>query len=318
MPSFLRATLLLLFISTLFQAAAQDSSFIETPVVLHTPSGDIAGTLTTPLKLTKKIPVALLIAGSGPTDRNGNNPMMKNESLRKLAYGLAANNIASLRYDKRGIAESKAAGKKEADLRFEDYVTDAKGWIEWLKKDKRFSKLTVIGHSEGSLIGMIAAQQGANSYVSIAGAGSPADKIIKEQLSSQPQAVKDASFPILDSLKAGKTVDSVNLMLYSLFRPSVQPYMISWFRYDPQQEIKKLSIPVLIVQGTSDLQVSTGEANQLHQAQPKAELVVIEHMNHVLKIVEGDRSANVKTYSDPSLPVAKQLVESIVGFIKKH
>jgi len=308
--------LLSLLLTTVTFAQGADSSFTETPITLHTATGDIFGTLTTPKKFSK-IPVALIIAGSGPTDRNGNNPMMKNESLRQLAYGLAHNNIASLRFDKRGIAESRAAGKSEADLRFEDYTNDARQWLKLLKSDKRFSKLAVIGHSEGSLIGMIAAQDLANAYVSIAGAGQPADKIIKEQLAGQPQVVKDTSYAILDSLVQGKTVAHVNPLLYNLFRPSVQPYMISWFRYNPQTEIEKLHIPILIVQGTNDIQVSVAEAKLLAMANPRAQLVLIPNMNHVLKIVEGDRKANLATYSDASLPISEELVNKIAGFIKK-
>lgn len=308
--------LLSLLLSTITFAQTTDSSFTETPITLHTATGDIFGTLTTPKKFDK-IPVALIIAGSGPTDRNGNNGNMKNESLRQLAYGLAKQNIASLRYDKRGIAESKAAGKSEADLRFEDYINDARQWLELLKADKRFSKLVVIGHSEGSLIGMVAARDLTNAYVSIAGAGQPADKIIKEQLAGQPQVVKDTSYAILDSLVQGKTVAHVNPLLYNLFRPSVQPYIISWFRYNPQTEIEKLHIPILIVQGTNDVQVSVEEAKLLAKANPRAQLVLIPNMNHVLKIVEGDRKANLATYSDASLPISEELVNKIAGFIKK-
>src|SRR6476469_1360645 len=138
-----------------FANSNSDSAFNETPVVLHTATGDLFGTLMLPANFSKG-PVALIIAGSGPTDRNGNNPVMKNESLRMLAQGLATHAIASLRYDKRGIAESKAAMKGEANLRFEDYIKDAQDWIDLLKKDKRFTKVVVIGHSEGSLIGMVA------------------------------------------------------------------------------------------------------------------------------------------------------------------
>jgi pimeloyl-ACP methyl ester carboxylesterase len=305
-----------LLVSTFAFAFNSDSLFTETPVVLHTTTGDIFGTLTTP-KTSAKIPVALIIAGSGPTDRNGNNPMMKNESLRYLAYGLASNNIASLRFDKRAIAESKAAAKSEADLRFEDYINDARQWMGLLKKDKRFSKLVVIGHSEGSLIGMVAALNDADGFVSIAGAGRPASQIIKEQLATQPQVIKDSSYAIIDSLVMGKTVAHVNLMLYSLFRPSVQPYMISWFKYDPAKEIQKLKIPVLVVQGTNDVQVPVEDARLLAKANPKAQLFLINNMNHVLKIVEGDRQANLATYSNPDLPVSHELINAVVDFIKK-
>lgn len=295
---------------------ANDSLYKEIPITLHTSTGDLFGTMTLPVQ-KGKIPVALIIAGSGPTDRNGNNPMMKNESLHKLAMELADSGIASLRYDKRAIAESKAASKQEADLRFDDYVNDAKDWIGLLRKDTRFSSIIVIGHSEGSLIGMIAAHQNADGYVSIAGAGRSADKILKEQLDKQPQAVKDLSFPIIDSLVAGKTVSNVNPLLYSLFRPSVQPYIISWFRYDPSVEIRKLSIPVMIIQGTNDIQVPVQDAVLLSKANKHSKLVEIENMNHIFRIVEGDRNANIATYNNESLPIAKELTRSIVSFIRK-
>ncbi|THU34075.1 alpha/beta hydrolase [Niastella caeni] len=314
--AWLIAALLLINIS-LLEAADYDTTVTETTVVLHTATGDITGTLTLPEK-QNKIPVALIIAGSGPTDRNGNNPMMKNESLQKLAQGLASNNIASLRFDKRGIGESKSAAKSEADLRFEDYINDVRGWIELLKKDARFTKIFVAGHSEGSLIGMIAALHAADGFVSIAGAGRSADKILKEQLASQPPAVKDSSYPIIDSLIKGKTVQNVPKMLFVLFRPSVQPYMISWFHYDPQIEIKKLTIPVLILQGTNDLQVTVEDANLLAKSNTKAQLALIKNMNHVLRIVEGDRKENLAAYITPTLPISEELVTTISAFVNKQ
>jgi uncharacterized protein len=292
-----------------------DSVFTETALVLHTATGDIFGTLTLPKNFSNG-PVALIIAGSGPTDRNGNNPSMKNESLRMLSYALANNAIASLRYDKRGIAESRESMKGESQLRFEDYIRDAEGWLDLLKKDKRFSKVVVIGHSEGSLIGMVAAYKHADGFVSVAGAGRSADKILKEQLSKQTQSVQDLSCPVIDSLVKGKTVSNVDPMLYSLFRPSVQPYIISWFKYDPQAEIKKLSIPVLVLQGTNDIQVSTEDAHLLAKANDHAQLVLIDNMNHILKTVQGDRDANIATYTNPSLPINDTLVDAIVNFIK--
>lgn len=302
-------------ILTVNASTNSDTTFVETKITLQTKTGEIFGTLTTPEKFDK-IPVALIIAGSGPTDRDGNNPMMKNNSLKILASELSKNGIATLRYDKRGIAESKSAGKNEAEVRIDDLVTDAKEWIQLLKQDKRFSKVIVIGHSEGSLIGMLAGTN-ANKFISIAGAGQSADKILKEQLSSQPKEVQDLSFPIIDSLKNGKTIDNVPPMLNSLFRPTVQPYMISWFKYDPQNEIKKLAIPSLILQGTNDIQVSVEDAKRLSNANQKAELVLINDMNHILRIIEGDIQANIATYSKGDLPIASELVKSITTFIHK-
>lgn len=304
------------FSAPLFATPQTDTSFTETTIILHTAKGDISGTLTVPDSIKGKIPVALIIAGSGPTDRNGNNPMMKNESLKLLAHGLASHKIASLRFDKRGIGESRAAGRTEADLRFEDYINDAGSWIDTLKKDHRFTKVIVAGHSEGSLIGMIAAHKKADGFVSIAGAGRSADKILKEQLAAQPAIVKDSSYPIIDSLVMGKTVQNVPKMLFALFRPSVQPYMISWFHYDPQTEIKKLTVPVLLIQGTNDLQVTVDDANLLSKSHPKAQLVLIKNMNHVLRIVEGDRKANLATYITAD-PISTELITTIATFVNR-
>ena len=141
-----------LFLQPYFQAQPLTSE--ESPVTLSTATGDIKGRLLLPANATT-CPVVLLIAGSGPTDMDGNNPMMKNNSLKFLAEGLAQKGIASLRFDKRGIAGSAAAGKEESKLRFEDYINDVTGWIDFLAKDKRFTGITVAGHSEGSLIGML-------------------------------------------------------------------------------------------------------------------------------------------------------------------
>ena len=295
--------------------AVTDSLKQAKPIVLETKTGRIRGTIVVP-ESKIPVPVVLLIAGSGPTDREGNNMYMKNNSAKMIAEALLNNNIASLRYDKRGIAESADAGPDEKDLRFDQYVDDAAAWIRLLKADKRFSKVIVAGHSEGSLIGMIAAKDaGADAFISIAGAGRPADMILKEQLKSQPPMVTQLCYPIIDSLKKGKLVDSVPQMLYTLFRPGVQPYMISWFRYDPQAEIAKLEIPVLILQGTTDIQVSESDAKALFNANKKAEYHLINGMNHVLKEADADRQKNVATYSNPDLPVKAELLSDIEGFI---
>lgn len=287
----------------------------EETIILKTETGDIEGTLTTPdTKLP--VPVALIIAGSGPTDRNGNNPMMTNNSLKMLSAELAKKGIASLRYDKRGIAASQKAGMKEADLRFEMYIKDAVDWVHLLSQNKQFSQVVVIGHSEGSLIGMVASQnQKVGKFVSIAGAGQSADQIIREQLKAQPAFVLEQSTPILDELVKGNTVENVPPMLNSLFRPSVQSYMISWFKYDPQLEIAKLKKAVLIVQGTTDIQVSIEDARRLQAAKPNAKMVLVDGMNHILKNAEADRMKNFQTYNQSDIPVNTELVDTIARFI---
>lgn len=301
---------------TISASDIQDTAFIETETILKTKSGQIFGTLTTPEKFSK-IPVALIIAGSGPTDRDCNQVMIQCNAYKKLAYSLAGNNIATLRYDKRGVAKSIEAAKNESELRFEDYINDAKEWIQLLKKDKRFSKVIIIGHSEGSLIAMIAGTN-ADKFVSIAGPGQSFDKALKEQLSTQPKEIQNLTYPIIDSLKNGKIVNNVDPNLYSLFRLSVQPYIISTFKYDPQIEIQKLVIPILIVQGTNDIQVSVENAKRLSKANPKSQLVLIDKMNHIFRAVEGDRQANLETYNNFNLPLADGLVKEISNFILKN
>ena len=289
----------------------------EEEITLETKTGDIKGSLLIP-SVSEKTAVVLIIAGSGPTDRNGNNPMMTNNSLKMLAKELQKNGIASVRYDKRGIGESKNSGLQEIDLRFEDYVQDVEGWIKLLKEDDRFSNIIVLGHSEGSLIGMIAShKQEAKKFISIAGIGIPAGDIIRKQLKGQPQFVLDESLKIIEKLENGETVENVSQMLYSLFRPSVQPYIISWFKYDPQKEIAKLDIPILIVQVTTDIQVSVSHADKLALANKKSQKQIIEGMNHILKEAEVDRQKNIQTYSIPDLPLKKELMEVIVKFIEE-
>ncbi|MBL7967277.1 MAG: alpha/beta fold hydrolase [Prolixibacteraceae bacterium] len=306
------------FISFLIGLLAALAAMAQTeePIVLKTPTGEIHGTLLMP-EAKSAVPVALIIAGSGPTDRDGNNPMMKNNSLKMLAESLAKNGIASLRYDKRAIGASKAAATSESDLRFETYIKDAADWVELLATDKRFGSVVVIGHSEGSLIGMVASQSAkVAKFVSVAGVGQPADQIIREQLAAQPPIVLEQSTPILDELVKGNTVKNVPQILISLFRPSVQPYMISWFKYDPQKEIAKLKKPVLIVQGTTDIQVNVENAKRLQAAKPDAKLAVLEGMNHILKVAEADRMKNLQTYSQPELPLHAEIAPAIVSFIQ--
>ena len=292
----------------------KDSTFHEQEIVLNTPTGKIYGTLTMPVG-QKKVPVVLIIAGSGPTDRNGNNTMMKNDALKLIALELGANQIATVRFDKRFIAESKSSSMSETDIRFETYINDASDWISLLKKDNRFDQVTVIGHSEGSLIGMLTKEK-PDRFISIAGVGFPAAAVLKKQLASQPDAVKNVSYQILDSLSAGRKVDSIPPFLGSLFRPSVQPYLISWFKYDPSTAIKELNIPILIIQGTTDIQVDTIDALQLAQSNPAAKLVIIDSMNHVLKTTVIDRKENLKTYFDPTLPLSTKLVPTITEFVR--
>ena len=287
--------------------------YFELDQSVQTPTGELFGTLTVPIR-KGTFPVALIIAGSGPTDRNGNNAQMKNNSLLLLAHELAAQGIASIRYDKRGIGASKEALISEENLRFENYAEDAKAWASQLKSDARFDKLIIIGHSEGSLLGLLACEQ-ADVFVSLAGPGRPIDVILKEQLATQLSGQKKllrAANDGLSKLKEGKLVEDAPVELFGLFRPSVQPYMMSWMKYDPAIEISKLNIPVIILQGTTDLQVKEEDARLLFRAYPlNSRLIIIEGMNHILKLAPSDREKNIETYSNPELPLAPELLRII-------
>ncbi|MEO8192829.1 MAG: alpha/beta fold hydrolase [Gemmatimonadales bacterium] len=295
------------------------NTIVEDSADLVTPTGRIYGTLELPTAATP-VPVVLIIAGSGPTDRNGNTPVLpgSNNSLKMLADELAEHGIASLRYDKRGIAASRAAMTSEADIRFTHYVDDARDWVKQLRADPRFSTITVVGHSEGSLVGMIAAREGgADGFISLEGAGRNAKGIIAAQLAAQlPPDVVNQAKDMMTKIEAGQKVDSVPPFLAALFRPSVQPYLVSWFKLTPSEEIAKLTIPVLIIQGTTDIQTSVEDARRLVDALPSANLSLVAGMNHVLKNAPADRAQQMPTYTDPAIPIVPRLITLVVGFVK--
>lgn len=295
------------------------AAIAEEPATLTTATGEIFGTLEIPAA-RQPVPVVLIIAGSGPTDRNGNSPAMpgSNNSLKMLADGLAARGIASLRYDKRGIAASRAAMTGEQDLRFTNFIQDADAWVKQLRADKRFSTVTIAGHSEGSLIGMVAAREAnADAYISLEGAGRRASDILVEQLKPQlPPEMFAQTQKVLDQLVSGTIPNPPPTILPMLFRPSVLPYLVSWFKYDPATEIAKLKIPVLIVQGSTDIQTTMTDAKALAAANPSARFLAIEGMNHILKTVSGTPQEQMPKYSDPTLPVVPQLLDEMAAFVR--
>jgi pimeloyl-ACP methyl ester carboxylesterase len=299
---------------------ATNYEFTELDISLKTQSGEIFGTLTIPNKLAKTT-VVLIIAGSGPTDRNGNSVMgVKANSYKMISQELARRGISTVRYDKRGVGQSANAMVSEADLRFETYSNDAAEWVKFLKQDTRFTKVIIAGHSEGSLLGMLAAQQSeCAAYISISGPGKSADKILEEQLRNKLpfQSILESN-AILDSLRKGIRVAKVSPTLLSLYRPSVQPYMISWIKYDPSIEIKKLKMPVLILHGTTDIQVSTDDAKLLSAAKPDATLAIIKNMNHILKECDSFDDKNTALYTMPDVPLHKEVIEEMILFIQKN
>ncbi|TRX75943.1 alpha/beta hydrolase [Pseudomonas mangiferae] len=305
---------LLLFVGFTHAAPAP---VLQRPIDLDTGSGVLRGSLLLP-KRDGRVPVALLIAGSGPTDRDGNNPYGgRNDGLKRLARLLAGHGIASVRFDKRGVAASKPAAPDERSLSVEGYVADAIAWGRRLKDDPRFGPLILIGHSEGALIASLAAEPaGADALVVIAGTSRPVDDLLREQLGGRlPPPLLAESEALIESLKAGHTVDEVPDELQVLFRPSVQPYLISLFRQQPAEAFGRLRLPALIIQGTHDIQVSVKDAERLKAARPDAELALIPGMNHVMRVVPLDRRRQLDSYDEPGLPLAGELGPQLFRFI---
>jgi pimeloyl-ACP methyl ester carboxylesterase len=314
MPGMLRFWMLCL-LALAGQAAAEVR---EQPYELETPTGTLAGTLALPS--AARPTVVLIIAGSGPTDRDGNSRGLpgRNDSLRMLAAALHDAGFASVRYDKRGIGASQAAGPAESALRFDTYVDDAAAWVATLKADPRFGQVVVLGHSEGALIGMLASgRSNPAAYISVAGVAERPGAVLRHQLAGKlPPDLAETNERILSALERGETVAEVPPALAALYRPSVQPYLISWMRYSPTEQIAALKLPVLIVQGTTDIQVDAGQARALQAARPDAKLVIIPGMNHVLKEVPVDPQRQLASYGDPALPLAPLLSDAIAGFLR--
>ena len=299
---------------------AIDSSIKESPILLKTLSGIISGTLVMPDNVSGKIPVVLIIGDAGPTDRDGNNAktgIMAN-TYKLLAYGLGKNGIASLRYDKRMVGQSVST-TTESQLRIDDYGDDAVGLINMLNDDERFSKIILFGHGEGAEVAMLAMfDEPVKAYISAEGTSEQADKILTDEMKSKPKYQADEFKAILDSMRfKGKLTPNVDPALYYIARPSIQNFIMSWCRIVPIRGIKKIKVPVLIVQGTTDLSVPADNGDKLKKAKSDAQLLVIKGMNHILKDAPADEEQNMATYSKPDLPLSPALVPGIVDFINK-
>jgi len=309
--------ILIVFLIIFTACNSEKQKYTEVEYNLDVEGGTIYGSLILP-KGKGPFSIVVIHQGSGPTDRNGNSTIAgDNNSLKMLAEELGSAGIASVRYDKRGIAESMALVEKEEGLIFEDYIDDLNSWITLIRQDERFDKIHIVGHSEGALIGAKAALDSkVDGYISLAGVGFSAYDTLIRQLETQPKEITDISTPILEELYRGNLVENVPGEFYSLFRPSVQPYLISWFKYNPVDIIRELDIPILIIQGDNDIQVTVEDAYRLHDGAKDSKLIVINGMNHILKDAPMDRDGNLKTYNDPNLPINRQLITEIIEYIK--
>ena len=301
------------FLFFCLQGNSQEDNYTEEEISI---SKFTDGTLTLPVSGEAES-LIIFIQGSGPTDRDGNQSMMKNDGMKKIARALAANGIASFRYDKRVLKVAELEIKEE-DLRFDDLITDAVSILNYFDDKGQFNNLTIAGHSQGSLVGILAAKENADAYISLAGAGEPIDNIIVDQVNKMAPQLGENARTAFDEIRENGKTTNYNPMLESLFRASVQPYMYSWMQYDPSKEIEDLDIPLLIVNGSADIQVEVEQANMLKAANENAQLVILENMNHIFREIKtDDRLVNTKAYNEPNRPLHPELIPVITEFIKE-
>lgn len=303
--------ILVVFILISSSSFSQEKTFTEEEVEV---SKFIDGTLLVPNDNDKPV-LAIIIAGSGPTDRNGNQNFLKNDALKKIAENLTNNGIATFRYDKR-IVKQIRNGKVDENIVFDDFVSDAEDIITFFKEKKTYSKIYIIGHSQGSLVGMLSAKGRADGFISLAGAGQNIGDVIVEQVTKMAPKLGEEAQKIVDKLKQGETTTDYPPALASVFNADIQPFMINWMQYNPTEVISELKMPVLIINGTKDLQVSEDEAKLLKDANKNAELNIIENMNHVFFEIEGGDLENSKSYNEAFRTISSKLVDSIIEFIK--
>jgi len=281
----------------------------------------LEGTLTVPKTVSEPIPIGVVVAGSGPTDRNGDSPpSLRTGMYRQLAWRLAERGIATFRYDKRGVGKTRGTFDP-SETTFEDFALDAQAAVASLAEDARFSKIVIIGHSEGARLATVATNNGAAvaGIVSLAGAGRPVLTVLREQLARQLDSAMLHQYDSLMTLYLdGVELQAVPPVLRVLLVPINRRFMQTSVAYDAADQMARVQVPVLIVQGETDLQISVLDAEALAIARPEARVVVIQEANHVFKRTPSTVLAGqMTTYIDPSLPIVPELIDAIVDWMSQ-
>ena len=299
-------------------ASAQETIEVEAAG----PRGPLKGSLVAAAQ--PNAPVVLIIPGSGPTDRDGNSPLgIRAAPYRLLAEALAQRGVSSVRVDKRGLFGSAAAGDPNA-VSVREYAADIRSWVGALRTRTGASCIWVLGHSEGGLMALAAAAESSDGIcgvILVSAAGRRISDVLREQLPAAPPFVPhlERAMAGLSELEAGRRVDTTGMdpVLLSLFAPPVQVYLMDLIAHDPAALAARVRVPMLIVQGARDLQITEQDARRLAAANPNARLVLLPEVNHVLKAVAADdRAANAATYANPNLPLAPGVAEAIAGFVR--
>src|SRR5690606_9182385 len=311
-------TAITIFILFLTLPLSAQPNIVAEEILILNDSIKLPGTLTYD-KNIKVQPLVIFIHGSGNVDRNGNQAgtIANDNYIKQLSDSLNLKGIAFYRYDKRtATAENLKFVMK--DLVFDRFVEDASLAVDKFKDDSRFSSISLIGHSQGSLVGMLLAKNTKiDKYISLAGPSQPFDETLITQVRTQNgDSIANIVENHFKQLKEKGTIDNLDPNLAGMFNKTNQTFFSTWMAYNPSEEIKKLKVPSLIINGDKDLQVSVEDANTLHKYNEGSELVIIENMNHVLKTIENDED-NIKSYSAPEYPLSSKLITTVVAFIKK-
>ena len=305
--------------------AAMRAEPVETFLEAPGPKGPLRGTMLAP-EDRQSSEVVLIIPGSGPTDRDGNSPHgLQASTYQLLAEGLAANGVANVRIDKRGMFASNAATADANAVTIADYADDVHSWISTIRERTKISCVWLLGHSEGGLVALVAGDRTEEicGLILASTAGRPLGDVFREQLLSNPAnaAVLDEGLAAIAALEQGDRFDTedMNPALLPLFRPEVQGFLIEAFSYNPAALLAAYEEPALILHGERDIQISVEDADRLSKANSKAEIILLPDTNHVLKsVTSSDRAANLATYTDPRLPLAPGIIEAIERFLTSH
>lgn len=280
--------------------------------------GGLAATFLAPEGVTP-VAAALIIAGSGPTDRNGNSHLgLKTDAYKLLAAALGGRGIATVRYDKRGIGGSAKSARPEHEIVFGHYVEDATAVARWLLGQIGLKSIFLIGHSEGGTLALKAAKDVPTAgIVLLAAPGRTLGTILRDQF-SRPGTARDIAseaMRIIASLERGEDVAEVDRQLAGAFRPSVQPYLRSSMSIDPAGLARDAGVPLLIIGGGRDFQIGKSDFDALSAARPDAEAYWESDMAHTLKLSRADPQSVQRAYTDPSQPLAPGLADRIADFI---
>ena len=272
---------------------------------------NIYGSIVEP-KSRSNSSLVIFIGGSGPIDRDGNQTFMKCDMLKKLSYSLSEKGISSFRYDKRVVTQIRK-GKLDKKITFDDFVSDVIAIIDFF--ESKYERIILIGHSQGSLTGLLSINESVSGFISLAGVGQSIDKVIESQISKLAPHLLEETKKTLEIMRNGDTTINYPKSLSSIFNINTQPFMINWMKYNPSEIISKIPTPCLIINGDKDLQVNINEAQLLHESARNSELLIVKNMNHVLVEIEGDDLDNAKSYNDPKLEISKIVIKKIIDFI---